>query len=229
MQQICYFEFTTAFGKLVVAWEYVSDEPKIIRIELPREGASAKERMLSRFPEAVLAAVHPRIKALTDSISDFFKGEESKFDLNMIALERCPDFQRRVILAEYGIPRGYVSTYGRIAEHLGVSGGARAVGNALASNPFPIVIPCHRAVRCDGGLGGYQGGLRMKRKLLEMEGVRFTSSGKVVMNHVYYQSSSKRRTTKHQYKPVYYGEFQSVGSRKNKIVPKRTITLATEN
>lgn len=51
----------------------------------------------------------------------------------------------------------------------------------------------------------------MKRKLLEMEGVRFTSSGKVVMNH------------------VYYGDFQSVGSRKNKIVPKRTITLATEN
>jgi methylated-DNA-[protein]-cysteine S-methyltransferase len=56
----------------------------------------------------------------------------------------------------------------------------------LASNPFPIIIPCHRAVRSDGELGGYQGGLKMKRKLLEMEEVRFTPSGKVVMKHVYY-------------------------------------------
>ena len=185
MQQICYIEFTTVFGKLVVAWEYVSDEPTIMRIELPREGTSAKERMLSRFPNA-LPATLPKIKALTDSISGFFKGEDSKFDLNMIVLQRCPEFQRRVILAEYEIPRGHVSTYGRIAEHLGVSGGARAVGNSLASNPFPIIIPCHRAVRSDGELGGYQGGLKMKRKLLEMEEVRFTPSGKVVMKHVYY-------------------------------------------
>jgi methylated-DNA-[protein]-cysteine S-methyltransferase len=186
MQQIWHFELATTFGRLVTAWEYVSNEPKIIRIELPREGSSAKERILSRFPGSVLAAVHPRIKPLTDNILDFLKGEEAKFDLNLIALERCPEFQRKVILAEYGIPRGYVSTYGRIAEHLGVFGGARAIGNSLASNPFPIVIPCHRAGRSDGGLGGYQGGLKMKRKLLEMEGVMFTPSGKVVMNRVYY-------------------------------------------
>src|SRR5512136_1146193 len=124
MQQISYSELETVFGKLAVAWEYVLEEPRIIGIELPRERACAKEGMLSRFPRATEADFHPRIKALADSISDFLRGEESKFDLSMIALERCPEFQRRVLLAEYGIPRGYVSTYGRIAGQLGVSRGA---------------------------------------------------------------------------------------------------------
>jgi len=185
MQQVHFVEFTTAFGDLAVAWEYVSQEPKIVRIKLSRAGTSAKERILCCFPNATRAS-HPRVEALTSGISAFFRGEEIKFDLNMIALGRCPEFQRRVLLAEYGIPRGYVSTYGRIAEHLGIAGGARAVGNSLASNPFPIVIPCHRAVKHDGTLGGYQGGPRMKRKLLEMEGMKFTSSGKVMMSRVYY-------------------------------------------
>ncbi|MBE9507936.1 MAG: MGMT family protein, partial [Chloroflexi bacterium] len=75
---------------------------------------------------------------------------------------------------------------GRIARHLGVKGGARAVGRALARNPFPIVIPCHRAIRSNGELGGYQGGLEMKRALLEGEGIEFTQRGKVLMRRVYY-------------------------------------------
>jgi methylated-DNA-[protein]-cysteine S-methyltransferase len=73
-----------------------------------------------------------------------------------------------------------------MAEHLGVPGGARAVGRALARNPFPVVIPCHRAVRTDGDLGGYQGGVPMKRALLEMEGVAFTEAGRVRMDRVHY-------------------------------------------
>lgn len=186
MQPICYCEFATVFGRLAVAWEYVSEEPTVLRIELPRERVSARQRVLKRFPGAGPAAIHTRIKTLSDSISHFLKGEEPKFDLSMIALERCSEFQRSVLLAEYAIPRGCVSTYGRIAEHLGSVECARAVGNSLASNPFPIVIPCHRAVKRDGELGGYQGGLTMKRKLLEMEGVKFTPRGKVVMNRVHY-------------------------------------------
>lgn len=105
--------------------------------------------------------------------------------MEMVALELCGEFQRRVLLAEYGIPRGWVSTYGRIARHIGSPGAARAVGTALAENPFPIIIPCHRAVRADGTLGGYQGGKEMKRALLEMEGVEFKGAG-VSMERVYY-------------------------------------------
>jgi len=89
-------------------------------------------------------------------------------------------------LAEYGIPRGWVSTYGKIAKHIGVAGGSRAVGRALAENPFPIIIPCHRAVRVDGVIEGYQGGSEMKRALLAMEGVEFTDRGTVSMQRVYY-------------------------------------------
>jgi len=107
------------------------------------------------------------------------------FDLEAVALELCGEFQRRVLLAEHGIPRGWVSTYGRIANYIGSTGAGRAVGTAVAENPFPIIIPCHRAVRTDGTLGGYQGGKGMKRALLEMEGVEFKGAG-VSMERVYY-------------------------------------------
>ena len=60
------------------------------------------------------------------------------------------------------------------------------MGSALARNPFPIVIPCHRAVRSNGELGGYQGGVEMKRALLEMEGVPVLPGGRVLMDRVYY-------------------------------------------
>jgi len=73
-----------------------------------------------------------------------------------------------------------VSTYGRIARKLGLPRAARAVGNALARNPFPLIIPCHRAVRFDGSLGGYAGGVRMKKMLLELEGVEFDRHGRVI-------------------------------------------------
>ncbi|MBN1485705.1 MAG: MGMT family protein [Chloroflexia bacterium] len=104
----------------------------------------------------------------------------------MIALDRCTDFQQRVLLAERDIPRGWVSTYGLIARHLGLPGGARAVGQALAGNPFPIVIPCHRAIRSDGRLGGFQGGEEMKRALLRLEDLEVTADGKVRQPRLYY-------------------------------------------
>jgi methylated-DNA-[protein]-cysteine S-methyltransferase len=90
-------------------------------------------------------------------------------------------------LAEYGIPRSWVSTYGRIARTLGIPHGARAVGSALSRNPFPLVIPCHRAIRSNGQLGGFQGGLSMKRALLEREGVEFSGAGRVVTKRIYYE------------------------------------------
>jgi methylated-DNA-[protein]-cysteine S-methyltransferase len=89
--------------------------------------------------------------------------------------------------AEHGIPRGSVSTYQLIAAHLGRPKGGRAVGNALANNPFPIIIPCHRAFRSDRSLGGYQGGLAMKRALLEKEGIGFDRTGRVQAMRWHYE------------------------------------------
>jgi methylated-DNA-[protein]-cysteine S-methyltransferase len=98
----------------------------------------------------------------------------------------CSGFQQEVLRAEHGIPRGSVSTYQRIARHLGSPNGSRAVGNALANNPFPIIIPCHRAIRSDRSLGGYQGGVKMKRTLLEMEDIEFDDTGRIATEDFFY-------------------------------------------
>jgi methylated-DNA-[protein]-cysteine S-methyltransferase len=90
----------------------------------------------------------------------------------------CYPFQIEVLKAEWSIPYGKVASYASVAKKIG-SSAYRAVGNALARNPFPIIIPCHRAIRSDRTLGGFQGGLEMKRKILEMEGVDFDSVGRV--------------------------------------------------
>jgi methylated-DNA-[protein]-cysteine S-methyltransferase len=123
---------------------------------------------------------------LAQLMGDYLRGEEISFPLDALALDSVSPFQRRVLVAEHSIPRGSVSTYGRIAAHLSSPDGARAVGRALATNPFPVLIPCHRAVRSDGRLGGYQGGLRMKRALLAMEGVRIGDDDRVVETRMHY-------------------------------------------
>lgn len=126
------------------------------------------------------------VQGLSAHIQSFLKGEPISFALDQLAMDACSDFQREVLLAEHGIPRGMVSTYGRIARRVGRATAARAVGTALARNPFPIVIPCHRAIRSDGTLGGYLGGLPMKRALLEMEEIVVSKEGKVVDPKYYY-------------------------------------------
>jgi methylated-DNA-[protein]-cysteine S-methyltransferase len=126
------------------------------------------------------------MRALAGGITSFLEGDAVDFPLDPLALETCSEFQQRVLRAEHAIPRGCVSTYGRIAAHLGVPGAARAVGSALAGNPFPILVPCHRAIRSNMELGGYQGGITMKRALLELEGLAVSPEGKVSTDRVYY-------------------------------------------
>jgi len=96
-------------------------------------------------------------------------------------LSKKTEFERAVLVATFKIPEGKVSTYKRIAEKVGEPHAYRAVGNALHKNPLAPIVPCHRVVRSDGGLGGFGGGIESKRKLLEEEGIRF-ENGKVKMN-----------------------------------------------
>jgi methylated-DNA-[protein]-cysteine S-methyltransferase len=175
----------TPFGVMGIVWWETAHGPRVAQTFLSRRGVPTDRVVRAVFPTA-RAATCPAIASLGRELQRFLTGKPVAFNLTRIALERCGEFQRRVLAAEYAIPRGHVSTYGRIAAHLGRPGGARAVGRALARNPFPIVIPCHRAVRTDGGLGGYQGGIPMKRALLEMEGVVFTETGRVRMDRVHY-------------------------------------------
>jgi len=168
------------FGDITLIWQK-TPEIKVKRIILPDH----KGTFYNQYSKTAHSTTH-EIAKLANEIADFLKGKAARFDLDIIDLDICSEFQRRVLLAEYGIPRGWVSTYSRIAAHLSHIHAARAVGSALATNPFPVVIPCHRAVRADGALGGYQGGLLMKKKLLEMEGIQFINSKKIKMNKVYY-------------------------------------------
>lgn len=93
-------------------------------------------------------------------------------------LEGCSAFQKKVLLEAATIPAGRVASYKWVRDKLG-SGSPRAVGRALAKNPYPVVIPCHRVVRSSGIPGGFQDGPSAKKRLLESEGVRFTISGRV--------------------------------------------------
>ncbi len=163
----------SAFGPLALLWRDTPAGPRVQRLLLPREGRPG-------WPSNIIPGSCPPMAALAEQITRFLAGEEIAFPLEMLALETCSAFQQRVLRVEHSIPRGCVSSYGRIASHLGVPGAARAVGAALANNPFPILIPCHRAVRADGTLGGYRGGVAMKRALLEMEGVAVSAAGKVL-------------------------------------------------
>jgi methylated-DNA-[protein]-cysteine S-methyltransferase len=93
-------------------------------------------------------------------------------------LEYQTPLGRRIIAACRAIPRGEVRTYGEIAAECGSPGAARAVGSVMAKNRHPLIVPCHRVVGAGGGLGGYSApeGLRMKRRLLAMEGAKVNLS-----------------------------------------------------
>jgi methylated-DNA-[protein]-cysteine S-methyltransferase len=184
----------TAFGPLGLVWWETAAGPRVRQAFLDKKQTPPRpmeEVIRERYPTAQ-AGVCPEIAELGEQIQRFLAGEAVVFSLARVALERCGEFQRKVLLAEYGIPRGWVSTYGRLAAVVGCPGGGRAVGRALAENPFPILIPCHRAVQAGGGIGGYQGGPQMKRALLEREGVLFTTAGKVLMQKVYYAPPSSQ-------------------------------------
>ena len=182
---------STPYGPVVIFWDVFDTGPKITQVLLSKPSSSALKKAKGLYPLAREASCE-EIDRVASGILKLFEGEPVAFSLDIAALDICGEFRQRVLRAEHGIPRGQVSTYKIIAVHLGVPKGARAVGNALAANPFPFIVPCHRAIRSDLTLGGYQGGLEMKRALLEMEGVVFDDSGRVQCSGFYYGNYNKK-------------------------------------
>ena len=180
-----YTAVPSAFGTLGIVWREISEGPKVCRLLLPNERIPA-EKVVRTTYVGIRTLSNPTIRLLAEQIQSFLAGKAVDFQISLIDLGQCSEFQKRVLLAEHQIPRGWVSTYGRIARSLGIPNAARAVGTALSRNPVPIIIPCHRAIRSNGDLGGFRGGLEMKRALLELEGVEFSATGKVVTNKLYY-------------------------------------------
>ncbi len=175
----------TAFGSLGIIWRG-TDRVKVVSILLP--GEEPPWKTAERGKETDLRNAPKLIRDIAAQLAQTLEGEPAVFDLSNFNLKQCSCFQQKVLAAEFNIPRGFVSTYGNIAAFLGMRRAARAVGNALGANPFPIAIPCHRTIHADGTIGGYRGGITMKRKLLKMEGITFNTSGRVNMDRVYYQS-----------------------------------------
>src|SRR6516165_8545949 len=127
---------------------------------------------LGRFdPRARLEKNPNAVHRVLAQLSEYFAGNRSSFNLPVDISQLTP-FQRSVFDVTSRIAPGQVWTYHRIAEELGRPRSSRPVGQALAHNPIPIVIPCHRVVASDGSLGGYSGGsgLKAKRWLLRLEG-----------------------------------------------------------
>lgn len=107
-----------------------------------------------------------------ETLSAIYTGEDVDHSFTL-AMEGLPPFTKRALEVTAKIPHGYVTTYGGVARRLKNRGAARAVGNAEAKNPFPLLIPCHRVIRSNLEVGEYGSGGEVKRRILEREGVKF--------------------------------------------------------
>ncbi len=133
------------------------------------DGALTHLQFAERFspPETWRQETFP-FEDVRRQLDDYFEGRRQTFQVPLAP--RGTEFQRRVWGALRNIPHGETITYGALARRVGKPGAARAVGQANGANPIAIIIPCHRVVAA-GGIGGYGGGLAIKRRLLALEGV----------------------------------------------------------
>jgi methylated-DNA-[protein]-cysteine S-methyltransferase len=147
------------FGKTL------SDEAFIKRMRQSGAEALRMERVSEAEPEA-----RQNLKWAAEELEEYFRGRRSAFDVPL-DWGAMPPFRRAVLEATASVPFGHVDTYAGIARRIGQPKATRAVGNALGHNPIPVIVPCHRIIRSDASLGGYTGGLDIKERLLELEGV----------------------------------------------------------
>jgi methylated-DNA-[protein]-cysteine S-methyltransferase len=126
---------------------------------------------------AVMDGQRRLLDLAADAVSAYLAGRPTELDLP-IELGAIPAWDRRVLDAVRRLPRGGVTSYGRLARAVGAPGAARAVGGAVGRNPIGLLVPCHRVIAGDGSLGGYGGGwgdreelLDLKRSLLALEGI----------------------------------------------------------
>jgi len=158
--------FDTALGRCGVAWS----ERGITRITLPETDDAATRRRVGAG--ATEAPPPPPIAAAIAEIVRHVGGEPAALDAIALDMEDVPAFYREAYAAARQIPSGQTMSYGALATRLGKPGGARAIGQAMGKNPFPIVVPCHRVLAANQATGGFSafGGLETKARLLAAEG-----------------------------------------------------------
>jgi methylated-DNA-[protein]-cysteine S-methyltransferase len=170
MEKIYYCDIDSPLGKVWAA----TSSTGLMRLNLP----CTESRFLQELSRQVGTEPEYRpgkLDQLSEWLENYFKGKpmtyDEPFDL------QGTDFQKRVWKEIYKIPYGRLTAYGLIAKDIGKPNASRAVGNAVGQNPLTLVIPCHRVVWNNGGIGGFGGGLEMKRYLLKLEGVLPSAEG----------------------------------------------------
>jgi len=159
----------TAFGSMLVAVE--GDVLIAVKFHVEEAGlADAVDDLRRELHGAfTLERSEAKIRPAARQLRDYLAGKRSNFDLQYDISWVTP-FRRKVLQACARIPRGQVATYADLARRAGSPRAFRAVGRTMATNPIPIVIPCHRVVGTNGSLTGFGGGLDMKSRLLALEG-----------------------------------------------------------
>ncbi len=176
--RVFYQLIPSALGKIGMLWVHKNAVPLIMHIILPQKDIPITETISKNCPVASEQS-HEKLRKLCLQIQDSLEGSPVNFSLELIDMTQCYDFQKKVLLETRQIPRGKVSCYGYLADRIFAPGADRAVGSALARNPFPLIIPCHRVVKSTGYLGNFGGGSEMKRFLLQIEGVPSNTRGKI--------------------------------------------------
>ena len=179
MSNLHFLIFETANGFCGIAWS----DAGIARLLLPAKTAEDAERMLRRrTPGAEPGVPTPVVGEAIAAVNRYFEGNETDVAQFELDLDGQDEFFKRVYAAARGIKWGQTTTYGTLAGELG--GGpetARDVGQAMARNPIPLIIPCHRVLAAGGKIGGFSapGGAAAKIRMLGLEGVQvgFSNGG----------------------------------------------------
>lgn len=167
-----YCVFSTANGFCAIAW----NDFGITRFQLPARTAEATERnLLRRLPGAEPGTPPAEVIEAIAAVRRYFAGEEIDFSGFRVDLDGQEQFFRRIYDTVRRVGWGQTTTYGALAKTLGAEPqAARDVGQAMAKNPIPLIIPCHRVLAAGGKVGGFSapGGAATKLHMLELEGVR---------------------------------------------------------
>ena len=171
MKQLSTAVFKTDMGWVGLAAAQDSKQVKICQIVLPRATKRLVEQELGAGQDTrtTTGECQEVVNEARRQVKDFLEGRRRHVDIP-VDLSMGTTFQRRVWRVLHRIPYGRVRSYKWVAARVGGSRYARAVGMALGANPVPIALPCHRVVAHDGSLGGFGGGVILKRRLLELEG-----------------------------------------------------------
>jgi len=144
----------------------------VVRVALPGEDHDAVlQRLADAVSPRVMRAPHPLVDRARRELDAYFAGRLRSFT---VPLDRrlSAGFRRAALDAVAAIPYGATASYAQVAARAGNPRAVRAAGSACATNPIPLIVPCHRVLRSDGTVGGYGGGAEMKRALLALEAGR---------------------------------------------------------